>query len=319
MDTAVLFETFARPQYARQVFDQIKKAKPKKLYFYSNKARVDRPDEVRNNEEIRSWVKEVDRDCELHTFFREEYVDVYTSVRSAMDWVFENEEQAIVLEDDCVPSVAFFEFCDFFLDKYKDDKSVAFLSGNNYAKKYQRKEGIDHIYADFFSFFGFASWRNRWQEVNFHITVDEVMSKGYFETYFFNQKNTYFFKDRFTVVADFIDKTHVWDYVLSLNCIKNKWYGVYPITNLVRNIGVVGCHSNESVLRLVDYIEQSDHYPFTPQHIGEKDVCFEKQMLKKTIGKRPVKNIMKNVSKAFLGEKTYCKIKKFVKYVIENR
>ena len=24
MDTAVLFETFARPQYARQVFDQIK-------------------------------------------------------------------------------------------------------------------------------------------------------------------------------------------------------------------------------------------------------------------------------------------------------
>ena len=56
MDTAVLFETFARPQYARQVFDQIKKAKPKKLYFYSNKARVDRPDEVRNNEEIRMWM-----------------------------------------------------------------------------------------------------------------------------------------------------------------------------------------------------------------------------------------------------------------------
>lgn len=83
MDTAVLFETFVRPQYARQVFDQIKKAKPKKLYFYSNKARVDRPDEVRNNEEIRSWVKEVDWDCELHTFFREEYVDVYTSVRGA--------------------------------------------------------------------------------------------------------------------------------------------------------------------------------------------------------------------------------------------
>ena len=76
MDTAVLFETFARPQYARQVFDQIKKAKPKKLYFYSNKARVDRPDEVRNNEEIRSCVKEVDYDYELHTFCLEDYVYV---------------------------------------------------------------------------------------------------------------------------------------------------------------------------------------------------------------------------------------------------
>lgn len=37
-------------------------------------------------------------------------MDVYTSVRGAMDWVFENEEQAIVLEDDCVPSVAFLSF-----------------------------------------------------------------------------------------------------------------------------------------------------------------------------------------------------------------
>ena len=86
--------------------------------------------------EIRSWVKEVDWDCELHTFFREEYVDVYTSVRGAMDWVFDNEEQAIILEDDCVPSVAFFEYCDFFLDKYKEDKSIGFISGANYLKNY---------------------------------------------------------------------------------------------------------------------------------------------------------------------------------------
>ena len=158
MDTAVLFETFARPQYARQVFDQIKKAKPKKLYFYSNKARVDRPDEVRNNEEIRSWVKEIDWDCELHTFFREEYVDVYTSVQGAMDWVFENEEQAIVLEDDCVPSVAFFEYCDFFLNKYKEDKSIGFISGANYLKNYIPQKGVDHIYCNLFCFYGFATW-----------------------------------------------------------------------------------------------------------------------------------------------------------------
>ena len=313
MDTAVLFETFARPQYARQVFDQIKKAKPKKFYFYSNKARVDRPDEVINNEEIRSWVKEVDWDCELHTFFREEYVDVYTSVQGEMDWVFENEEQAIVLEDDCVPSVAFFEFCDFFLDKYKDDKNIGFISGNNFVKGYQKKEGIDHIYADFFSFFGFASWKDRWRKVNFHITVDEVMSKGCFETYFFNEKNTYSFKKYFTAVADFIDETHVWDYALSLNCIKNKLYGVYPITNLVRNVGVVGCHSSVSVLDLVDYVEQSDYYPFSSQHIGEKDACFEKGMLKKTVEKKSIKSSTEKILKIILGENLCRKMKKMMK------
>ena len=49
------------------------------LYFYSNKAREDGPDEVRRNELIRSWVNEIDWDCDLHTFFRDEYVDQYTS------------------------------------------------------------------------------------------------------------------------------------------------------------------------------------------------------------------------------------------------
>lgn len=105
--TAVLFETYIRDDYARIAFDAIKKAQPRKLYFYSNKAREDRPEDVRRNERIRSWVKEIDWDCDLHTFFREEYVDQYTSLSGAINWVFENEEQAIVLEDDCVASLAF--------------------------------------------------------------------------------------------------------------------------------------------------------------------------------------------------------------------
>ena len=109
MDTAVLFVDICTASICPSGFVPDKEGQSLRNFnFYSNKARVDRPDEVRNNEEIRSWVKEVDWDCELHTFFREEYVDVYTSVRGAMDWVFENEEQAIVLEDDCVPSVVFF-------------------------------------------------------------------------------------------------------------------------------------------------------------------------------------------------------------------
>ena len=86
--TAVLFETYIRDDYARIAFDAIKKAQPQKLYFYSNKAREDHPDDVRRNELIRSWVKEIDWDCDLHTFFREEYVDQYTSLSGAINWVF---------------------------------------------------------------------------------------------------------------------------------------------------------------------------------------------------------------------------------------
>lgn len=67
-----------------------------------------------------------------------------------------------------------------------------------------------------------------------------------------------------------------------LNCIKDKSYGVYPIVNLVKNIGVVGTHSDSSILRLSNNVYQNDFYPFTSQNLGEYDDDFEKDMLKKT-------------------------------------
>lgn len=301
VNTAVLFETFARPKYARQVFDQIKKAQPKKLYFYSNKARIGYPEEMKNNEEIRSWIKEVDWDCELHTFFRDEYVDIYVSTLGSKNWVFENEEEAIVLEDDSVPSVAFFEYCDFFLNKYRNDKNIGFISGANYAKNYKIKNDVDHIYGDMFYFFGFATWRNRWLNMDVNISSQEVISYGFFDNYFYTRDAALFFQDHFEKISDFIDRTRCWDYVFTLNCIKNKSYGIFPVFNLVKNIGVVGTHSNSSVLRLSNNIYQNDFYPFTSQNLGEFDDIFEKDMLKK-IKYKSFRNRLNSLLLCVLGE-----------------
>lgn len=106
-----------------------------------------------------------------------------------MDWVFDNEEQAIILEDDCVPSVAFFEYCDFFLDKYKEDKSIGFISGANYLKNYVPEKENDHIYCNLFCFYGFATWKDRWKTLDFNITCEEVIEKGYINRYYRGEKS----------------------------------------------------------------------------------------------------------------------------------
>lgn len=87
-----LFIAFARPEYARKSFNAIKAAKPKKFYFYSNKGREGHGDELERNEQVRSMLKEVDWDCELHTWFRDECVDVYTSLWGAINWLFEKAQ-----------------------------------------------------------------------------------------------------------------------------------------------------------------------------------------------------------------------------------
>ena len=84
----VLFETFVRVETARQVWEQIKKAQPSKLYFYSNKGRAEIPGEIERNNQIRSFIDEIDWECDLHTFFREECVDVYSSFMSSKKWIF---------------------------------------------------------------------------------------------------------------------------------------------------------------------------------------------------------------------------------------
>lgn len=242
VNTPILFETFARPQYARQVFDAIKSAQPKKLYFYSNKGRTEKEGEVECNEEIKSWAKEVDWDCELHTYFREDYADIYTSLKGALDWVFENEVEAIILEDDCVPTSAFFSFCDQMIEKYRNEPKVWCISGDNYIG--YKPENADYFFSQYHFMFGWASWRDRWNKIewdtldvenfiNSKIAYDLFRTKKQAKS---REKELWFFKKK-------VETTKCWDYAFGYVIDKNKGVTVHPNEHLVTCVGMWGTHN----------------------------------------------------------------------------
>lgn len=237
----VLFQTFARPDYARQVWDAIKASKPSKLYFYSNKARADKPDEINNNEEVRSLVKEIDWECELHTWFREEYVDVYTSLKGSVDWVCEHEEEWIVLEEDVVPTPAFFSFCDQMLDYYRNDMRVWNVSGDNFWNL--SPQGYDYLFSAYHWMYGWATWRSRWQAVDFdNVRLDEMFEQDIYR-YMYKTKAQY--KSRLEGrqrQRDFLERTKCWDYMFGMACEQHGAVEVVPAHHLVTNIGVSGMH-----------------------------------------------------------------------------
>lgn len=241
VQTPVLFETFARPDYARQVWDAIKASKPRSLYFYSNKGRNDRPDEIKRNEEVRSFIKEIDWDCELHTWFREEYVDVYTSLKSAVDWVCEHEEAWIALEEDVVPTSAFFSFCDQMIARFKDDKRVWYVSGDNMFNL--NPNGYDYIFTHYHLMYGWATWRNRWLSIDWNNShIDEMIELGIYKHFFKTRKQCKIrMKDRLRL-KDFIERTKCWDFFFGITCDQYNAVGVVPKQHLITNIGLSGVH-----------------------------------------------------------------------------
>jgi len=242
VESPVLLITFANPEYTRKTFEAIKKAEPKILYFYSNKAREDNSDELFRNNTVRELIEEIDWDCEVKTFFRDEYVDVYTSLWGAIDWIFENEEQAIIFEDDCVPSQAYFDFCDQLLPKFKDDLRVWVISGNNFIEGYN-PNGYDYIFSRFPFMYGWATWKSRWDKVlREGIPFDEMKDYRLYKQLFVSD---YAAKQR-EYLAEATRYSNAWDYVLhsTMNC--NGGMGIVPVINLVSNIGVTGVHQKKA-------------------------------------------------------------------------
>lgn len=242
--TPVLFITFARPEYARQTFDAIKNAKPSKLYFYSNKARHDKPDELAKNNQIRAYKDEIDWECDLLTFFRDKHVDIYTSLWSAIDWVFDNEEQAIILEEDCVPSLAFFDFCEQLLPKYKDDLRVWVISGNNFIEGFN-PGGYDYVYSRYPFMYGWASWQSRWKRVNRdNVDLNKMIEYGLHKQLFsLNHRRTQFIIRRHKQLVEFLQSNNAWDYKFGFTRLVEGGFGIVPVHSLVSNIGVIGHHN----------------------------------------------------------------------------
>lgn len=243
VNTPVLFITFSRPEYAREVFNQIKSAKPSKLYFYNNKAREELQDEVSRNEIIRLFVDEIDWDCDLKTFFRDTYVDIYTSLWSAIDWVFENEDQAIILEEDCVPSIAFFDYCEKLLPIYKDDIRVWLISGNNFIDEYN-PNGYDYIFTRYPFQYGWATWRNRWDLIERdNIPWKEMKSYELYRQLFPSKKEADYHIRGDNGLYDFVQSKPAWDFVMGFTAKSHGSFGIVPVKNLVSNIGVSGAHN----------------------------------------------------------------------------
>ena len=241
LKTAVLFLVFNRPDNTRQVFEAIRQAKPPRLYVAADGPREGNLGEVEHVKEVRTIATAVDWPCQVKTLFRDKNLGCKKGVSSAITWFFEQEEQGIILEDDCLPSPSFFKFCEIMLNKYRENKSVWMINGFN--PHHPGISSSEYFMSQNPSVWGWASWRDRW--VHYTVDIDYARKEPYWSTGL--KLPDYVIRYYNKVFSDTASKKiDTWDYQLSFLILKNNGYAIKSCANLVSNIGVYGTHSNRS-------------------------------------------------------------------------
>lgn len=230
----VLFLIFNRQDTTSRVFEAIRKARPLRLYIASDGPRDNEPGEDLKVRDVRAYVMGmIDWKCEVKTLFREKNLGCKVAVSCAVDWFFENEEEGIILEDDCLPNASFFPFCAQLLEKYRDDERVMMISGDNFQGK-EKGCSYSYYFSKYFHIWGWASWRRAWKHYDVNMRLwPKARANGFLKTMY--RPERFFWRWGFD--HTFCGRIDSWDYQWVFAGWMNKGLAIMPAVNLVSNIG----------------------------------------------------------------------------------
>ena len=232
----VLFIIFKRQDTTQRVFERIREARPPKLYIAADGPRPDKEGEAEQCAATRKVVEDVDWPCEVYHLYREKNLGCGAGVSGANTWFFEHEEEGIILEDDILPHLDFFRYCDEMLEKYRDNSKIKCVCGSN-----AFYDEVNYPYSYYFSHYmmvwGWATWKRTWNE------YDKSLNSIHRNT-FAKKVNALPVKKGSKMKAleiyDIMTSDNpidTWDYQLTFSIWYHDGLTIIPINNLCKNIG----------------------------------------------------------------------------------
>ena len=166
VDVAVLLLFFTRSDTFQQVFDEVRRARPSRLFLFQDGPRGER--DMSGIEACRQIVSDenIDWECEVHRNYQEQNLGCMVAGYTSHQWAFSLADKCMVLEDVVVPTQSFFPFCKEMLDRYEHDERITMISGFN-VDEMTPDVPYDYFFTSAFSIWGWASWRrvvSQWDE-----------------------------------------------------------------------------------------------------------------------------------------------------------
>jgi hypothetical protein len=231
----ILIITFNRPNFTQQLLEKLSSYNlDLKFYFFADKPRKNNLNDIsyctKNIDIIHSFAhSNIER-----LFIPENNLGCKAGITSAISWFFQSEEYGVILEDDCIPSKSFLEFCIYALDKFKDDSKVFNICGTYYGT---HTSNSSYYLSTLNGIWGWATWKRAWSSIDF--SMSEYQSDKFKKNtnlYFKNRKmknwTLSYIKDEYT------KRSNIWSPYLMYTKILQLSYTLTPQVNLVENIGL---------------------------------------------------------------------------------
>jgi hypothetical protein len=267
----IVLIVFKRPDTTRKVIEVIKKVAPRKIYIIG--------DGPKSNEDKEKCAlvqdtidKNIDWDCEVFKNFSDTNMGGPKRVPSGLDWVFEHEKQAIILEDDIIADPSFFRFCDEMLERYKDNEQIMHISGNN-----GRVSCKNHPYSYSFTVLarclGWATWSRAWKKFDPKMKKwPEMKKNNKFKKLFLNEKLAMAMAQKIYEPL-YLKKIKGWDYKWGFTCLSNRGLGIMPNTNMTEHIGYGEDAQHTKKKKIFNSLPSKEVMEFPLVHPKEIKIC----------------------------------------------
>ncbi|WP_413166739.1 putative capsular polysaccharide synthesis family protein [Capilliphycus salinus ALCB114379] len=231
--TPVVLIIFRRPDTTQKVFEVIRQVQPSKLFVIADGPRLDKPGEAEKCMAARKIIEQVNWNCEVLTNYSDINLGCKQRVSSGLDWVFSLVEEAIILEDDCVPDPTFFYFCQELLERYRDETRIMQILGEN-THGYQSQKYS--YYLSCYTFYcGWATWRRAWKLYDGSLKVwPKLRETKWLDNLLGNERAVQYWSKIFDLVYEGFNS---WGWAWSFTCFLHQGLCIGSNVNLISNIG----------------------------------------------------------------------------------
>ena len=257
--------------------------------------------------EVRDYLKTVSGFKNICIHLADKNKGISNSVIEGVTKIFSKSDRVIVLEDDIVVSRNFLLFMNENLSKYQDENSVFSISGYNYPFKVKKNEKYDAFFLPRASSWGWATWKDRWCDLDWDVTGYKDFSLNKEQIREFHQAGSDLLR---LLRKQQNEKMDVWDVRWVYNQFERRSLTVYPTISKVRNIGFDENATNTNTFnRYISKTDKGEKKSFVLPECIALDSFYHNQLLQfYSVPARIKSRIKTMLSKVGLMKRLLCYI-----------